>query len=130
MYDIRKKMWSCNWFCFDLYTKLYVQKPNTHSWLITRFVTKVTQWVTLVEQELVTLLEHMGSPQVFSGVFVVQLLVLCVVFCRLLFVFFSFFLWPLFFLSFDLKLLSSIGLFKLFLRLVGTQYCCKWFDLL
>jgi hypothetical protein len=37
-------------------------------------------------QELITLLEHMSSPPVFSGVRVTQSLVLCVVVCRSLFV--------------------------------------------
>ena len=40
----------------------------------------------LVEQKLLSLLEHLSSPLVFSGVRVT--LVLCVMFCRLLFVLF------------------------------------------
>ena len=32
-----------------------------HSWLITRFVTRVTRWVSLMEQELPTLPEHRSS---------------------------------------------------------------------
>ena len=47
-----------------------------HSWLITGFVTRWTQWVSLVEQELLTLLEYLSSPPVFSGVHVTQSLVL------------------------------------------------------
>jgi hypothetical protein len=39
-------------------------------------------------QELLTLLEHLSSPQVFSRVCVTQSLVLCVMFCRSLFVLF------------------------------------------
>ena len=44
--------------------------------------------VPLVEQELPTLPEHLSSPPplVFSGVRVIQSLVLCVMFCRSLFV--------------------------------------------
>jgi hypothetical protein len=52
------------------------------------FVTRVKQQVPLVEQELLTLLEHLSSPQVFSRVCVTQSLVLCVMFCRSLFVLF------------------------------------------
>ena len=51
-----------------------------HSWLITGFVTRLTQWVPLVEQELLTLLEHLSSPPVFSGVHVTRSSVLCVCF--------------------------------------------------
>jgi len=41
-----------------------------------------------VEQELLTLPEHLSSPPVFSGVRVTRYLVLCVMFSRLLFVLF------------------------------------------
>jgi hypothetical protein len=49
----------------------------------------------LVEQELLTLPEHLSSPAVFSGVGV-----LFVMFCRSLFVLLFFFFWPLCCLSF------------------------------
>ena len=49
-------------------------------------VTRVTPRLSHVEQELPTLPEHLGSPPVFSGVRVARSLVLCVIFCRLLFV--------------------------------------------
>jgi len=32
------------------------------------FVARGTRWVSLVEQELLTLPEHMSSPPIFSGV--------------------------------------------------------------
>jgi hypothetical protein len=51
-----------------------------HSWLITGFVTRLTGRVSLVEQELLTLPEHLSSPPVFSGVRVTRSLVLCVCF--------------------------------------------------
>jgi hypothetical protein len=38
------------------------------SWHITWFVTRLTRWVSLVEQELLTLPEHLSSSPVFSGV--------------------------------------------------------------
>ena len=44
--------------------------------------------VSLVEQELLTLMEHMSSPPVFSGVRVDWSLVLCLMFCRSFFVLF------------------------------------------
>jgi hypothetical protein len=50
------------------------------SWHITGFVTRLTWRVSLVEQELLTLPEHMSSPPVFSGVRVTRSLVLYVCF--------------------------------------------------
>ena len=59
-----------------------------HSRLITGFVTRLTRRVPLVEQELLTLPEHLGSPPVFTGVRVTRSLVLyecfvdrCLSFC-------------------------------------------------
>ena len=46
----------------------------------------------LVEQELLTLPEHMSSPPVFSEIHVARPLVLCVLFCRSLFVLFLLFI--------------------------------------
>ena len=51
-----------------------------HSRLITGFVTRLTLRVPLVEQESLSLLEHLNSPPVFSGVSVTRSLVLCVCF--------------------------------------------------
>jgi hypothetical protein len=51
-----------------------------HSWLITGFVTRLTRRVPLVEQELLTLPEHLSSSLVFSGVRVTRSLVLYVCF--------------------------------------------------
>jgi hypothetical protein len=51
-----------------------------HSRLITGFVTRLTRRVSLVEQELLTLSEHLSSPPVFSGVRVTRSLVLYVCF--------------------------------------------------
>ena len=70
--------------------------------------------VSLVEQELLTLPEHPSSNPVFSWVRVIRSLVLCVMFCRSLFV--------LFFLVIVLSVLLRFtysdypfGIFKLFL---------------
>ena len=62
----------------------------------------VTLQVSLVEQELCTLPEHMSSPPVFNGVRVARSLVLCVCFVdhMLLFVLLSFFFRPFFCLFF------------------------------
>jgi hypothetical protein len=48
------------------------------SWLITGFVTRLTRRVSLVEQEVPTLPEHLCSPPVFSWVRVTRSLVLFV----------------------------------------------------
>ena len=71
----------------------YVLLVNTsqsfpHSQLITGFVTISTRRVPLVEQELLTLPEHLRSPPVFSGVRVTRSLDLCVClsFCTFCFV--------------------------------------------
>jgi len=56
-----------------------------------------------------TLPEYLSSPLVFSEVCVAQSLVFCVVFCGLLFVFFSFFFGPLYCLSYDIHpLINSL----------------------
>jgi hypothetical protein len=83
----------------------------SHSWFITRFVTRITWRVS-------TLPEDPSSPPVFSGVCVAWSLVFYVVLCRSLFVFLFFFFWPLYCLSFfD----SPFGIFKLFLSL--NNFC-------
>jgi len=51
-----------------------------HSRLITGFVTRLTRRVPLVEQELLTLPEHLSSHPLFSGVRVTRSLVLYVCF--------------------------------------------------
>jgi hypothetical protein len=56
-----------------------------HSWLVTGFVTRVTRRVPLVEQEVLTIPQHLSSPPVFIGVRVTRSLVLCVMFYRSLF---------------------------------------------
>ena len=51
-----------------------------HSRLITGFVTRLTRRVSLVDQELLTLPEHLSSAPVLSNVRVTRSLVLCVYF--------------------------------------------------
>jgi len=60
--------------------KINTSRSFPHSWLITRFVTRWTRRVSLVEQELLTLLEHQCSLLVFSGARVTRILVLCLCF--------------------------------------------------
>ena len=50
----------------------------------------VTRRVSLVEQELLTLPEHLSLPRVYCEVRVTRSLVLCGVFCRSLFIVFRF----------------------------------------
>jgi len=54
-----------------------------HSWLITGFVTKVTQRVPHVEQELPTPPEHLSSRPFFSGNSVARSLVFYVMFLQI-----------------------------------------------
>ena len=69
-------------FLFHGYAQLVVNTSRyfPHSRLITRFVTRLTRRVPLVEQELLTLPKHLSSPPVFSGVRVTRSLVLYVCF--------------------------------------------------
>jgi hypothetical protein len=55
-----------------------------HSWNITGFVTRLTRRMPLVEQELLTLPEHLRSPPVFSGVRITRSLVLCLFIFRII----------------------------------------------
>jgi hypothetical protein len=57
-----------------------ISRSFPHPWLITGFVIRLTRRVPLVEQELLTLPEHLISPPVFSGVRVTRSLVLYVCF--------------------------------------------------
>jgi hypothetical protein len=73
--------------------------------------------VPLVEQELLIHPEHLRSSPVLSGVRGARSCVICVVFCRSLFVPLSFFFWPLCCLSFALRILiTPFCYFNLFLR--------------
>jgi len=67
-------------------------RPFPHSRLVTGFVTRLTQRVSLVEQELLTLPEHLSSPPVFSRFRVTRSLVsyVCFVYRCLSFCPFSF----------------------------------------
>jgi hypothetical protein len=88
-----------------------------HSWYIIEFVTRVTRQVPLLDEELLTVLEHL----VLSGVCVTRSLVLCVMFCRYLFVLFLLTI----VLSVLLRFMDSnypFGSIKLFLNMMLDIY--------
>ena len=92
---------------------LEVNLTNDHVYVPLVNNSRLTRRMQLVEQELLTLPEHLNSPPVFSGVRVTRSLVVCVYFvdhCL------SFFFWPfccLFF--FDIRIrITPFGIFKLF----------------
>ena len=73
-------------------TDMFPSWSFPHSWLVIGFVTRLTRRVSLVEQELPTLLEHLSLPPVSSGVHVTRSLVVyvcfvdrCLSFCTLSF---------------------------------------------
>jgi hypothetical protein len=76
----------------------------------------VSWLVSHVKQEVLTLLEHLTSPSVFSWVRVARSIVMCLMFCRSLFVLLSFALSVLLFMACD----YPCGIFKLVLQ-------CLWF---
>ena len=87
----------------------------------------VTRRVPLMEQELLTIREHLSSP-FFSGVHVTRSIVFCVMFCRSLFVLLSFFFFSLCRLFFDLRimiipLVSSKSFYiSIFLDSIAMQF--------
>ena len=87
---------------------------HSSSMLITGFVTRLTRRVSLVEQELLTLLVDLSSPPVFSGVRVARSLGLCMV-CRSLLVLFVLFLLAIVSVLFQFADSDyPFGVFKLF----------------
>ena len=82
----------------------FLTEPNKNHDLILKWA---TQWVTLVKQYLVMLLEDLRLVHPRGLMMFVSSFILYVVFCGALFIFSSFFFLPLFCLSFDLWLLIS-----------------------
>ena len=78
-----------------------------------------------MEVELLTHPEHLCSSPVLDGVRVTQSLVLCVVFCRSLFVHLPFFVWPLCCLLFDLQILVTIWYLQTLL--IKKTESCNYF---
>jgi hypothetical protein len=58
---------------FEDTTEVRTSRSFPRSWLISGFVTRLTRRVSLVEQKLLTLPEHLSSLPVFSGIGVTQL---------------------------------------------------------
>jgi len=80
--------------------------------LYTGFVTRLTRRVPLVEQELLTLPEHLSSPPVVNGVRVTRSLVLCVCFvdrCLSFCTFVFWLLWCLFFFDIRILIISLVS---------------------
>ena len=71
------------WFFIVLKHNLKYSLRNT---VVYMNICRITWRVTLVEQEVFTLQEHLGSPTFFKGVRAAWSYVFCVVFCRSLFV--------------------------------------------
>ena len=85
-----------------------------HSWRIIRLVIRLTRRLSLVEQELPTIPEHIRSPPVYCGVHVTRTFVLYVCFvdrCLSLCTCFAIVLSVLRYTNFD----YPFGIFKLFL---------------
>ena len=76
----------------------------------------------VVEEELPTLPENVSSLPVASGIRVTSSLILCVMFCRSLFVLLSFFIWPLCGLSFDLRILITPWYLQTLLTLTFVNF--------
>ena len=124
-----KMLWSPPWLGWPLwnlcnkwpgYVPLVVNTSRSfpHSRLNTGFVTRLTWRMPIVEQELLTLPEHLSSPVVFSGVRVTRSLVLyvcfedrCLSFCT-----FSFGHCVVWSSSIYRFWLPPFGIFKLFLK--------------
>jgi hypothetical protein len=75
--------------CFINVICIYVRIPVSNT-ISVSFNRTVTWRVSHMEQELLTLPEHLSSLSVFSGLLVARSLVFCVVFCVSLFVLLSF----------------------------------------
>ena len=126
-------------YFFVLFCFVFVKGPRIcsvcHSYnpvLISAFTTFhriytkiVSQQVTLVEQGLLTLLEHLRLLLVFSGVHVAQYLAFCVMFYRSLFVFLAIVLSVLRFTASD----YPIGVFNIFLRYHCSFVCGSNFEI-
>lgn len=73
---------------YQSYLVVITIRSFLHSWIITVIVTRVARRVPRVEQELISLPEHLSTPPVFSEYVFLNLCVFCVLFCRCLFVYF------------------------------------------
>jgi hypothetical protein len=67
-------------YTFDLWNTNGHELYQNNAWITTTFVTRLARRVPLVEQELLTLPEHLSSPRFFCGIRVTRFLILCVCF--------------------------------------------------
>ena len=86
---------------------IYVLVSNTIPFQLMFVSFNSNTTVSLVEQELIILPEHLSSAPLYRGVRIARSFVFFVLFCRSLLVHLSFFFWPLFFLSCDVRLLIT-----------------------
>jgi hypothetical protein len=100
-------MVDCNRICIPLFVS--TSRSIHHSWLINGFLTRVNR-------SLNCLREHTSPTHGLRAVHAVPSLVFCVVFCRLLFVLLTFFVWSLCCLFFfDWRIMiTPFDIFKLF----------------
>ena len=91
-------------FLLLLYLSMYTGVQHDFHVIWCSCCLTVTRRVSLVEQELLTLPEHLSPPPVLVMFVFLDLFVFCVVFCRSLFVLLSFFFFPL---SVDLRILIT-----------------------
>ena len=95
--------YSCYWY---LFTYFGVQYHFHTRWCSCRLT--VTWHMSLVKQTLLILPKHPSWPPAFNGVTCCSIITFSTVFCRSLFVFLSFFLWPLYCLFFfNLRLMIT-----------------------
>ena len=86
---LRKKLFNMakiihvDWQLWEAYGKYF--RSCFQSWLITGFVARATRRVPYVEQELFVLPEHLSSLPDFSGIYITQSFVFCVIFFLLYF---------------------------------------------
>jgi hypothetical protein len=84
--------------------------------------------VSLVEQEILTLPEHMSSPRFLVGFVIFDLSFMCM-FCRSFFVLLYFFFWPLCCLFFDIRIvITPLVIFKLFLLFNKRSGSYCWYN--
>jgi hypothetical protein len=104
------KTWKLDWYLYLNWKCLSVVNTSRsfpRSRLITGFVTRLTRRVSLVDQERLTLPEHLSSPPVLSGVPVTRSLVLYVCFVDRCLSFCTCSFWPLCCLFFDIQILIT-----------------------
>ena len=106
-----------------------MKRSFPHSWLITGCAARLTRWVSLMDQELLTLPEHLSSTPIISGDPATRSLVLCVCFADHCLV--SFFLFLFDIVLSVLRVMASdypFSIFKLFFVLVmniAGMKCCS-----